>query len=156
MDPRSAGRIDAADVVQEAFLEAAAHTEQTTSASRRCRFSCGCGALWATSCWRCTGITSARACATPPAMSHSKAPRRPTPRPRPCRPTHRPRDAAQARRRRGEEKQRLHEALDAMDPIDREVLALRHFEQLTNAEAAGAGDPRSGPRPSAMCGPASG
>ena len=23
-----------------------------------------------------------------------------------------------------------------MDPIDREVLALRHFEQLTNAEAA--------------------
>ena len=23
-----------------------------------------------------------------------------------------------------------------MDPLDREVLALRHFEQLTNAEAA--------------------
>jgi RNA polymerase sigma-70 factor, ECF subfamily len=27
-------------------------------------------------------------------------------------------------------------ALDSMDPIDREVLALRHFEQLSNAEAA--------------------
>ena len=24
----------------------------------------------------------------------------------------------------------------SMDPLDREVLALRHFEQLTNAEAA--------------------
>ena len=33
-------------------------------------------------------------------------------------------------------KVRLQEALNAMDPIDREVLALRHFEQLTVAEAA--------------------
>src|SRR3954469_11016031 len=31
---------------------------------------------------------------------------------------------------------RLREALGAMDPIDRETLALRHFEQLTNSEAA--------------------
>jgi RNA polymerase sigma-70 factor (ECF subfamily) len=31
---------------------------------------------------------------------------------------------------------RLREALDGMDPIDREVLTLRHFEQLSNAEAA--------------------
>jgi len=30
----------------------------------------------------------------------------------------------------------LQEALAKMDPLDREVLALRHFEQLTNAEAA--------------------
>ena len=37
---------------------------------------------------------------------------------------------------RGEQKQQLHAALDAIDPIDREVLALRHFEQLTNVEAA--------------------
>ena len=28
------------------------------------------------------------------------------------------------------------EALDGMDPTDREVLAMRHFEQLSNAEAA--------------------
>lgn len=27
-------------------------------------------------------------------------------------------------------------ALDSLDPIDREILALRHFEQLTNAETA--------------------
>jgi RNA polymerase sigma-70 factor, ECF subfamily len=31
---------------------------------------------------------------------------------------------------------RIQEALNSMDPIDREVLALRHFEQLSNAETA--------------------
>lgn len=38
--------------------------------------------------------------------------------------------------RRAEVKSRLGEALEQMDPIDREVLALRHYEQLTSAEAA--------------------
>jgi RNA polymerase sigma-70 factor (ECF subfamily) len=33
-------------------------------------------------------------------------------------------------------KARLQEALDAMDPLDREVLALRHFEQLSPGETA--------------------
>jgi RNA polymerase sigma-70 factor (ECF subfamily) len=37
---------------------------------------------------------------------------------------------------RAERSIRLQEALNSMDLIDREVLALRHFEQLTNAEAA--------------------
>jgi RNA polymerase sigma-70 factor (ECF subfamily) len=32
---------------------------------------------------------------------------------------------------------RLEEALEQMDPLDREVLALRHFEELSNAETAG-------------------
>ena len=31
---------------------------------------------------------------------------------------------------------RLEEALDRMDPLDREVLALRHFEELSNGETA--------------------
>jgi len=31
---------------------------------------------------------------------------------------------------------RLHTALETMNPIDREILALRHFEQLTNSETA--------------------
>ena len=35
-----------------------------------------------------------------------------------------------------ERKARIQEAIDAMDPLDREVLILRHFEELTNAEAA--------------------
>ena len=37
---------------------------------------------------------------------------------------------------RAELKLRLQEALNRMDPLDREALALRHFEQLSNAEAA--------------------
>jgi RNA polymerase sigma-70 factor (ECF subfamily) len=37
---------------------------------------------------------------------------------------------------RAEAKIRLQEALNQMDPIDREVLALRHFEHLSTAEAA--------------------
>jgi RNA polymerase sigma-70 factor (ECF subfamily) len=37
---------------------------------------------------------------------------------------------------RGEMHERLRDALQAMDPTDREVLALRHFEEMTNAEVA--------------------
>jgi RNA polymerase sigma-70 factor (ECF subfamily) len=37
---------------------------------------------------------------------------------------------------RNEELARLQEALEQMDPLDREVLALRHFEELSNAETA--------------------
>jgi RNA polymerase sigma-70 factor (ECF subfamily) len=37
---------------------------------------------------------------------------------------------------RSELAEQLHTALEAMDPIDREVLALRHFEELTNSEVA--------------------
>jgi RNA polymerase sigma-70 factor (ECF subfamily) len=37
---------------------------------------------------------------------------------------------------RAERKVRLQEALNAMDPIDREIVVLRNYEQLTNGEAA--------------------
>jgi RNA polymerase sigma-70 factor (ECF subfamily) len=37
---------------------------------------------------------------------------------------------------RAEIRMRLQEALNSMDPLDREVLALRHFEQLSPAETA--------------------
>lgn len=37
---------------------------------------------------------------------------------------------------RSERRMRLQAALNAMEPIDREVLVLRHFEQLSNAEVA--------------------
>ena len=37
---------------------------------------------------------------------------------------------------RAERKLRIQEALNRMDPIDREVLVLRHFEELSNAETA--------------------
>lgn len=37
---------------------------------------------------------------------------------------------------KAELRKRLHEVLDQLDPLDREVLALRHFEHLTNHEVA--------------------
>jgi RNA polymerase sigma-70 factor, ECF subfamily len=37
---------------------------------------------------------------------------------------------------RAERKIRLQEALNSLDPIDREILVLRHYEQLSNGEAA--------------------
>jgi RNA polymerase sigma-70 factor (ECF subfamily) len=37
---------------------------------------------------------------------------------------------------KAETRLRVQEVLNGMDPMDREVLALRHFEQLTNAEVA--------------------
>ena len=38
---------------------------------------------------------------------------------------------------RAERVLRLQEALNTLDPMDREILSLRHFEELTAAEAAG-------------------
>jgi RNA polymerase sigma-70 factor (ECF subfamily) len=37
---------------------------------------------------------------------------------------------------RAERQQRLQDALNEMDALDREVLALRHLEQLSNSETA--------------------
>jgi RNA polymerase sigma-70 factor (ECF subfamily) len=37
---------------------------------------------------------------------------------------------------RGERQLKLQQALNGMDPIDREVIALRHFEEMSNSEAA--------------------
>lgn len=39
---------------------------------------------------------------------------------------------------RAERKLQLQEALNSMDPIDREILVLRHYEGMTNVEAAAA------------------
>ena len=37
---------------------------------------------------------------------------------------------------RAERQLQLEAALNAMDPMDREILALRHFEELSNGEVA--------------------
>jgi RNA polymerase sigma-70 factor (ECF subfamily) len=37
---------------------------------------------------------------------------------------------------RGEAVEAVRVAIESMDPLDQEVLALRHFEELTNAEVA--------------------
>ena len=44
--------------------------------------------------------------------------------------------SASAKVARAEMQILLQEALNGMDPIDREILALRHFEELSNAETA--------------------
>jgi RNA polymerase sigma-70 factor (ECF subfamily) len=44
--------------------------------------------------------------------------------------------SASAAAMRAEMQIQLQQVLNAMDPIDREVLALRHFEELTNSEVA--------------------
>jgi RNA polymerase sigma-70 factor (ECF subfamily) len=44
--------------------------------------------------------------------------------------------SASAKVARAEMQVQLQEALNGLDPIDREVLALRHFEELSNAETA--------------------
>ncbi len=38
--------------------------------------------------------------------------------------------------RRAEVQRKIQEALDAMGPLDREIITLRHFEELSNVEAA--------------------
>jgi RNA polymerase sigma-70 factor (ECF subfamily) len=135
LDARLRGRIDAADVVQDAFVEASAHREAYFRSPTAPLF------LWLRGvvsnkllevhrhhlgtrmrdatrelpfkAWQGTDYTAAL-CAhligrlTSPSVAAV----------------------------RDEIKIRLAQALDMMDSTDREVLTLRHFEQLTNAEAA--------------------
>jgi RNA polymerase sigma-70 factor (ECF subfamily) len=38
---------------------------------------------------------------------------------------------------KAEMRQRVQDALNSLEPLNREVLAMRHFEQLSNVETAG-------------------
>ena len=85
----------------------------------------------------CTGTTSVPRCATPARRSRSIAARSP----RPARSRWPPSSwarltSASKAAIRAEHKLIVQEALNGMDPIDREVLALRHFEHLSNEETA--------------------
>jgi RNA polymerase sigma-70 factor, ECF subfamily len=136
MHPRLRGRVDAADVVQDALAEASAHREDYFRAPAVPLFPWLRGVVnnkllevqrhhldtrmrdakrdLPLDAPRALDDTSAALCA------HLTAG------------LTRPSVAAA----RGEVNARLAAALDGMDPADREVLALRHFEQLTSAEAA--------------------
>jgi RNA polymerase sigma-70 factor, ECF subfamily len=136
LHPRLRGRVDAADVVQDAFVEATAHRADYFRAGDAPLF------LWL------RGVVSNKLLELHrfhlgTAMRDAKRERRLDGAAAPgdtsaalC--AHltagltRPSVAAA----RGEVRTRVAAALDSMDPIDREVLALRHFEQLSNAEAA--------------------
>ena len=140
LDPRLRGRVDAGDVVQEAFIVATqrraaffgqsvqplflwlrwmvgntllevhrSHLRaQMRDPRRELVIDRGCGAESSSDMTRAALVAHLTAGATGPATAAGQA----------------------------EVKARLSEALEMMDATDREVLALRHFEQLTSAEAA--------------------
>ncbi len=136
MDPRLRGRVDAADIVQEGFAEGIAHRLAYFQVAKAPLF------LWL------RGVVSnkllevhrhylgtrmrdarrevpfdgsANGDATSSALWAQLS-------------AHATRASVAAARR--EVQSRLAEALDEMGATDREVLALRHFEQLSNGEAA--------------------
>jgi len=140
LDPRLRGRVDAGDVVQEAFIVATqrraaffgqsvqplflwlrwmvgntllevhrSHLRaQMRDPRRELVIDRGCSAESSSDMTRAALVAHLTAGATGPATAAGQA----------------------------EVKARLSEALEMMDATDREVLALRHFEQLTSAEAA--------------------
>jgi RNA polymerase sigma-70 factor (ECF subfamily) len=137
MDPRLRGRVDAADVVQNTFAEASAHRADYFAAEPAAPLF-----LWL------RGVTTNKLLEV---HRHHLATRmRDVKREQPLESSRRP-DATSAAlcahltagltrpsvaAARQEVRARLADALAGMDPADREVLALRHFEQLSNAEAA--------------------
>jgi RNA polymerase sigma-70 factor, ECF subfamily len=136
LDPRLQSRIDPSDVLQEAFLEAAQRlaeylrdpkmpfflwlrflTGQKLLALRRRHLGTAArDASREVSLYRGAMPEASSACLAAQLLGKITAP-------------------LQAAIR-AEMKLRLQEALNGMDPLDREVLALRHFEQLDNTETA--------------------
>jgi RNA polymerase sigma-70 factor, ECF subfamily len=136
MDSRLRGRIDAADVVQEAFVEATAHREHYLRSPATPLF------LWL------RGVVSNKLLELH--RHHLDTRMRDAKRELPLEATDKSHNTSAAlcahltagltrpsvAAVRVEVSARLAEALHGMDPTDREVLAMRHFEQLSNAEAA--------------------
>jgi RNA polymerase sigma-70 factor, ECF subfamily len=136
MDPRLRGRIDAADVVQDAFVEASAHREAYFRSPTAPLF------LWL------RGVIKNKLMEVH--RHHLGTHMRDAKRERSIKVSVGSGDASEmlcahltagltrpsVAAVRNEVKARLAEALGGMDPADCEVLVMRHFEQLTNAEAA--------------------
>jgi RNA polymerase sigma-70 factor, ECF subfamily len=136
LDPRLQGRVDPSDVIQEAYLEASARLAEylqnpTMPFFLWLRFLAGqklvtlhrhhLGARMRdagreVSLYRGQLPETSSAALAARLLGHDT----------------RPSEAAI----RAELKLRLQEALNSLDPLDREVLALRHFEQLSRAEVA--------------------
>jgi RNA polymerase sigma-70 factor, ECF subfamily len=135
LDSRLNGRIDASDVVQDVFLEATAHRADYESNPTLPLF------LWLRgivnnkllemhrhhlgthmrAAGREVALAGRRSGATSASIAYQLTGHGTGP------------STAAARE---DTNTRLMDALNGMEPIDREVLALRHFEQLTSAETA--------------------
>jgi RNA polymerase sigma-70 factor (ECF subfamily) len=136
MDARLRGRVDAADIVQDAFAEASDHRQAYFRALGVPLF------IWLRALVGNKLLETHR--------HHLGTRMRDAKRDLPLDAARRPGDTSAAlcaqltagltrpsvAAARGEVRTRVAEALAEMDPTDREVLALRHFEQLTSAEAA--------------------
>ena len=152
MDPRLRGRVDPADIVQDAFVEASAHRADyfrtpatpATPASPEAPASPVPAPLFL---WL-RGVVSNKLFELH--RHHLGTRMRDAKRELPLEAPRAPDDTSAAlcahltaglthpsvAAVRGEVRTRLATALDEMDATDREVLALRHFEQLTSTEAA--------------------
>jgi RNA polymerase sigma-70 factor (ECF subfamily) len=136
MDPRLRGRIDAADVVQDAFVQASAKRDAYFREPALPLF------LWL------RGVVSNKLLELH--RHHLGTRMRDAKREVSLEVQHKWNDTSSAlcahltghltspsaAAVRVELRERLAQALDEMDPTDREVLAMRHFEQLSNAEAS--------------------
>lgn len=135
LDPRLRGRLDAADVVQEAFITATARRADFFKQTVQPLF------LWLRWIVRNTllelhrhhlGVRMRDAAREQRSDARAEEGTHATLVARLTAGMTGPSTAAG----RAEMKARLNAALDRLDAIDREVLALRHFEQLTSSEAA--------------------
>lgn len=138
LDDRLQGRMDAADVLQEAYLEATAHREDYLRLQQSVPLF-----LWL------RGVVGNKLLEIHRHHlgTHMRNADREVPL-RDANTSHGGTSAAMAAQMTGgsthpslaaaqaEVRVRLEQALNDLEPIDREVLALRHFEQLTNEEAA--------------------
>jgi RNA polymerase sigma-70 factor, ECF subfamily len=136
LDPRVRSRLDPADVVQDSFLDAAKRLDDFLRDSKLAPF------LWLRLivCERMATLhrhhlgTKMRDAGREVSLYHEAMPEASTAAlasmllGRLTSPT----QAAQ----RAERLLRVQEALNSLEPIDREILALRHFEQLNRVEAA--------------------
>ena len=136
LDPRLQGRLDASDIIQEAYLAASVQLEKylkeptipfylwlrlVTAQKLVALHRVHLGTKARDASRQISLDRGALPAASSTALASKLLGREPSP----------SEAAGQIEQRR-----RLQEALDRMNPLDREVLALRHFEQLTNAETA--------------------
>lgn len=136
LDPRLAKRVDASDILQEGYVDAARRLNEYLSDPHMPFF------LWL------RFLVKQRLCAVH--RKHLSAGKRDVRRedgwPAPCRQSAESDSLAMEfsarisspsqQVARAELQRRLRQLIDSLDPLDREIIALRHFEELSNNEAA--------------------
>ena len=136
LDRRLNGRLDPSDVIQEAFLDATAGLKEY---ARRAEMPFFLWLRWLTGMRLATIHRKHLGCQARDAGREVPLDRGPLPGASSAALAAHllgRQSSASEMAMRLERKALVQEAIDAMDPLDREVLVLRHFEELTNAEVA--------------------